>query len=86
VSEGRRKRQLPDDVVGEQRLPARGVGDQRLDVAVQEVLGVRHAGDPGLRRIVIRSWAGHVTSRSVSGTPGRTTRARNLFAPCMAVG
>jgi hypothetical protein len=32
-----------------------------------------------------RSCAGHVTSRSVSGTPGRTTLARNRFAPCMAV-
>ena len=33
-----------------------------------------------------RSWAGQVTSRSVSGTPGRTTRARSLFAPCIDVG
>src|SRR4029453_9253280 len=44
-----------------------------------------HAADLG-RRIVTRSCAGHVTSRSVSGTPGRTTLARNRFAPCIAVG
>jgi hypothetical protein len=38
------------------------------------------------RRIVTRSWASHVTSRSLSGSPGRTTRARRLFPPCIPVG
>jgi hypothetical protein len=87
MAEGWGERQLPHDIFREQGLPSRRVGNERLDVLVQELLGARQAApDLRPRRIVTRSWACDITSRSVSGRPGRTIRARSDFAPCIAVG
>ena len=38
-SEGRRERQFPHDIIGEHRLPAHVVGDERLDVSAQQIFG-----------------------------------------------
>src|SRR5213593_4013658 len=43
MADCRRERQFPYDIIGEHRLPTRVVGDERLDVSVQQVFGDGHA-------------------------------------------
>ena len=46
VSEGGRVDQFPHDVLGDQRLPPRVVGEQCLEMSSQEVGGGRHFRSP----------------------------------------
>ena len=58
--------------------PARRVGRRRLPAGVEPQAHDFAAPD---RDVLVR-W--HLASRSLSGSPGRTTLARSVFAPCIA--